>query len=403
MPISNDGQSTQLNIPQAEIASPISNSNRAAHKSNRFIYALVISLFLLSFVSAAYFFLQNQSLKSQLGLPTFKFPWMRATCSYEGQTYKVGESVPSIDGCNSCSCDESGQIACTDMACYNIDKKYSENEVFFNAPIIDEKGWKSHEIDDISFALPADFLSEITKVNNSNFPKNFSIYENEKIKSGQEECYRNKGGSACSMRSSGYILSDILSPGVYQEKLSQHSDELNVSFIDSIGRNWQIFKSGGQLSIENVAYLENPDGSARLVILGYYPDPESEYFNITYNAIENLYSFTKTILSTFQFTEDQINENPRITFQGVLESMERPSPEINYDFLLELVSPYFDELNAQGPRNITSIVVVPENETIRQTLAGNIDKSVEIEGVIEWGLAETRHLKATKIVVMPDN
>ncbi len=396
------------NISPEDFKAPLPNSEQVeevspSSNSRKFLIVGLFAALLLTAGVAAYLFSQNQSLKSQLGLPTFKFPWTRVTCTYEGLTYQAGESVPSIDSCNSCSCDESGQVACTDIACDNIDKKYSENEVFFNAPVIDEKGWKSHEIDDISFALPADFLSAIAKVNNSNFPKNFSIYENEKIKSGQEECYRNNGSSACSLRSSGYILSDVLSPGIYQEKLSQHSDELNVSFIDLKGRNWQIFKSGGQLSIENVAYLENPDRSARLVILGYYPDPESEYFNITYNAIENLYSFTKTILSTFQFTKNQISENFDITFQGKLASMERPSPEINYDYQLELDTPYFDELNAQGPRNITSIVVVPENEAIRQRLASNIGNSVSIEGVIEWGLAETRHLKANKIVAAPAN
>lgn len=35
-------------------------------------------------------------------------------CQYKGNTYEDGESFP--DECNSCSC-ESGEIACTTMAC----------------------------------------------------------------------------------------------------------------------------------------------------------------------------------------------------------------------------------------------------------------------------------------------
>jgi hypothetical protein len=37
-------------------------------------------------------------------------------CVYEGRTYYPGDSFPSIDGCNSCGCDD-GQIVCTTMAC----------------------------------------------------------------------------------------------------------------------------------------------------------------------------------------------------------------------------------------------------------------------------------------------
>ncbi len=39
------------------------------------------------------------------------------TCDYEGVTYQVGESFPSIDGCNTCSCSEGGLVACTERAC----------------------------------------------------------------------------------------------------------------------------------------------------------------------------------------------------------------------------------------------------------------------------------------------
>ena len=38
-------------------------------------------------------------------------------CEYNGKTYEVGKSFPSSDGCNTCSCDPSGQVACTLMAC----------------------------------------------------------------------------------------------------------------------------------------------------------------------------------------------------------------------------------------------------------------------------------------------
>ena len=38
-------------------------------------------------------------------------------CVQDGVQYEVGESFPSSDGCNSCTCMVGGQIACTLMAC----------------------------------------------------------------------------------------------------------------------------------------------------------------------------------------------------------------------------------------------------------------------------------------------
>ncbi|MCA9520158.1 MAG: hypothetical protein KC609_04275 [Myxococcales bacterium] len=41
-------------------------------------------------------------------------------CSYDGKTYNVGDKFPSSDGCNTCVCDEKGNIACTEMACVAV-------------------------------------------------------------------------------------------------------------------------------------------------------------------------------------------------------------------------------------------------------------------------------------------
>ena len=36
---------------------------------------------------------------------------------YHGKSYKTGESFPSMDKCNTCSCGDDGSIRCTEMAC----------------------------------------------------------------------------------------------------------------------------------------------------------------------------------------------------------------------------------------------------------------------------------------------
>lgn len=38
-------------------------------------------------------------------------------CSYAGKSYGAGGNFPATDGCNTCSCDVSGAVACTTMAC----------------------------------------------------------------------------------------------------------------------------------------------------------------------------------------------------------------------------------------------------------------------------------------------
>lgn len=38
------------------------------------------------------------------------------SCSYDGKTYAAGQSFPSSDGCNTCTCNAGG-VACTEKAC----------------------------------------------------------------------------------------------------------------------------------------------------------------------------------------------------------------------------------------------------------------------------------------------
>jgi len=39
------------------------------------------------------------------------------SCVWEGQTHQVGDSFPAGDGCNTCSCEPGGFVGCTLMAC----------------------------------------------------------------------------------------------------------------------------------------------------------------------------------------------------------------------------------------------------------------------------------------------
>ena len=62
-----------------------------------------------------------------------------ATCTLEGETYDAGESFPAPDGCNTCTCTEQGDVACTLMACVEgcvyKGETYSPGQSFYDSEI----------------------------------------------------------------------------------------------------------------------------------------------------------------------------------------------------------------------------------------------------------------------------
>ena len=48
------------------------------------------------------------------------------TCEVNGVSYNVGDSWDAGDGCNTCSCDESGYAGCTEMGCVTPDEPDSD-------------------------------------------------------------------------------------------------------------------------------------------------------------------------------------------------------------------------------------------------------------------------------------
>ena len=43
----------------------------------------------------------------------------RGSCIYQGKSYAAGARFPASDGCNSCSCEADGSVACTLIGCQN--------------------------------------------------------------------------------------------------------------------------------------------------------------------------------------------------------------------------------------------------------------------------------------------
>ena len=52
--------------------------------------------------------------------PTGDVPGTCVSCIYDGKPYQEGEKFPATDGCNTCTCTDGGNVACTEMACFPI-------------------------------------------------------------------------------------------------------------------------------------------------------------------------------------------------------------------------------------------------------------------------------------------
>ena len=81
-----------------------------------FTISLIIFILVLSFLILVYF-KTNQDKDIQKIPEISPTPESSITCPLNGIIYKVNESFPSEDGCNTCSCIETGEIVCTEKAC----------------------------------------------------------------------------------------------------------------------------------------------------------------------------------------------------------------------------------------------------------------------------------------------
>lgn len=84
------------------------------------------------------------------------------------------------------------------------------------------------------------------------------------------------------------------------------------------------------------------------------------------------------------------------TYEGVVREIQRPAPDIPYDYIFEFTTPQ-EIANAAGMPTINHIVIIPtsikEEETLRKTL-GNI---IKLTGYVTWGYAESTVLYITSI------
>ncbi|AHM62166.1 hypothetical protein D770_19575 [Flammeovirgaceae bacterium 311] len=106
-----------------------------------------------------------------------------------------------------------------------------------------------------------------------------------------------------------------------------------------------------------------------------------------------LYSYchyTDTLLTQPQGRE--------ITYNGQVERMQRPAPDIAYDYQLRLQKPYRDENNPVAPGSLVhTLPLIPGSFEVLSTLEAAVrqDKQLRIEGIQHQGYAESQAVWVT--------
>ena len=81
-------------------------------------------------------------------------------------------------------------------------------------------------------------------------------------------------------------------------------------------------------------------------------------------------------------------------------NMERPAPDIAYDYKLVLKTPFLDEVeDGAEVRDRKELILTDYDETQEEFLEKTVvsGSAVEVTGKVEWGYAESRVLHVTKI------
>lgn len=101
---------------------------------------------------------------------------------------------------------------------------------------------------------------------------------------------------------------------------------------------------------------------------------------------------TQKQVNPVETIDPTVPELPIITFTGFIEKMDRPAPDIAYDYAIKLDTPYMDEHSESGGPALRNTYSLVSNDTnITQKLEQNVGNKVTITGRIEWGYAETKH------------
>lgn len=111
---------TQPKSPQEQLQDLGISNPPSINNIFKIIFTIALIIFILVIIALGFTYFKSQQNSDSLNnnvVETTPTPVSSATCTLNDKTYQIGESFPSADGCNTCSCTSDLNIACTEKAC----------------------------------------------------------------------------------------------------------------------------------------------------------------------------------------------------------------------------------------------------------------------------------------------
>ena len=89
----------------------------------------------------------------------------------------------------------------------------------------------------------------------------------------------------------------------------------------------------------------------------------------------------------------------KITLIGTIKWL-NPSDPAQYSYELTLEYPFYDELNSAENTDSNKVPILSRDKALQDSIKGYVGKEVAVEGLMAWGLAESRYLEISTITDM---
>lgn len=297
-------------------------------KKTNLIHLVFGILALLLVVTSGFLYIENANLKKQLGLSPK--PLLPKTCDYNGVAYQPGEGFPSTDGCNSCSCTETGEVTCTLMVCDSDTEQIQTDQT---------TSWKTYSASSYSFKYPPKLHYAVNPRNFADStPVYFFVSDKSKkeyldcLSTGKKQVEMDRQNitvtdwvdweGACDIGKVIYNISFELSKNPYVETLSQKyetqdpvSGIIISQYTDIQGRDWYVedpvWGMGDDLEVR--AELNRPDRYVNVNIrtnsraLETYTNTpmmlqQGDAYSVKPSS-DHMNQFIRLFLSTIEFTQ----------------------------------------------------------------------------------------------------
>lgn len=87
----------------------------------------------------------------------------------------------------------------------------------------------------------------------------------------------------------------------------------------------------------------------------------------------------------------------KITLIGTVKQLNNNSDPAQYSYELTLNSTFYDELQSTGNPYVSKMPISSRDKVLQDSIKGYVGKEVVMEGLMAWGLAESRYLEVSTI------